>query len=118
MYVTSICIIAFLLVLSSAIAIIVIWRVTKPEPGSCLTAKEALEELRKESRLAGKVFVLFLFFPQFLSKGLFGFLALFIPAAFACLGAICESGVVEWLTVVREMLKDVYSFVENLVGKP
>ncbi|MGH9969612.1 MAG: hypothetical protein ACREBG_17710 [Pyrinomonadaceae bacterium] len=117
MSVTSICIAAFLAVLGFILAIIVIWLVAKPDAGSYLTAKETLEEFRKEPRLAIKVFIILLYLPRFLGKGLLGAVLALSVAAFACLSAICESGTVESLRVVRDMLRDLYTFVEHLVAK-
>src|SRR5258705_13188156 len=117
MYVTSICIIAFLFVLVFVLAIIVVWLVAKPDSGSSLSAKETLEELRKETRLLGKGLILLLYLPRFVGKGLLAFVLALSTAAFTCLAAICESGAVEWLKVVRDMLKDFYTFLEHLIGK-
>jgi len=117
MSVTSLCIAAFLAVLVFILSIVVIWLVAKPDAGSYLTAKETLEELSKETRLAMKIFIVLLYLTRFLGKGLLGVVLALSVAAFACLGAICESGPVESLKVVRDMLRDLYVFVEHLVGK-
>lgn len=112
---SKLCVSAFVAILIFVLALIIVWLVAKPDPGS-LTAKEALEEIRKSADLTNKIFSYLVYLTRFLWKGLLGLIITISVAAFTCLGAICSDDTVEVLKVVRLILQDIFAFLERLLG--